>query len=384
MLACATVVAAAYLLILTLLSGRLPLPPASARQVKFDVVVPAHDESAVIARTIESLRTIEWPAERWRLIVVADNCSDDTAQVAARAGAQVIERHDERLRAKGYALEAAFERSLREGWADAIAVVDADSVVSRNLLVAMGARVERGAAAVQAEYGVVNPDSSWRTQLMTIALGCFHGVRSRARERLGLSAGIRGNGWCVTITALATARYQAVSLAEDVEFGARLALAGLRVVYAPEAIVRGEMASTAVAAGPQRRRWEGGRFALIRSLVPPLLSTAIRRRDGVCADVAFDLLFPPLSYIVGLIAVLGVLGLWLSSRGAASGPWLQIAVITALAVAAYVARGWQLSGIGMRGFAALARAPVFMVWRLGLLLRWRTPVDWIRTPRDRR
>src|SRR5580693_8198462 len=103
--------ACTYLLVQTLMSARLPLPPASARQLRFDIVVPAHNEAVGIAHTIANLRQLDWPADRYRILVVADNCNDETAAIAAAAGAHVLERHDETQRGKGYALKFAFQRS---------------------------------------------------------------------------------------------------------------------------------------------------------------------------------------------------------------------------------------------------------------------------------
>ncbi|HUS23497.1 MAG TPA: glycosyltransferase family 2 protein, partial [Candidatus Binatia bacterium] len=211
-----------YLLALTLLSGRARTPSPSTRQLRFDVVVPAHNEQATIGRTVRSLLALDWPRDCYRVLVVADNCTDATAAAARGAGAHVVERVDPERRAKGYALQYAFAISRTLGWAEAVVVVDADSEVSPHLLEAFAARLERGAPAVQARYGVLNPMDSWRTRLITVAKACFHDVRSRARERLALSCGIRGNGWCVPHRTLHRVPYRAFSLAEDVEYGLAL------------------------------------------------------------------------------------------------------------------------------------------------------------------
>src|SRR6185503_643631 len=153
------------------------------------------------------------------------------------AGAYVIERNDSVRRGKGFALQYAFRASHEAAWADAVVVVDADTEVSTNLLEAFATRIEAGADAVQVRYGVLNSEASWRTQLLAVAKACFHDVRSRARERLALSCGLRGNGWCVTHCLLAEIPYEAFSLVEDVEYGITLGLAGYRVHYADEAFV---------------------------------------------------------------------------------------------------------------------------------------------------
>lgn len=264
-----------YLLLLTVLSAKPPPPGRSSGQLRFDVIVPAHDEAAVIERVVASLRGLRWPTDGFRVIVVADNCTDATASLARAAGAQVLERRDSTRRGKGYALELGFQVSRERGWATAVVVIDADSVVSPDLLEAFAARIERAATAVQAHYRVLNAGASWRTRLMSIALASFHQVRSRGRERLQLSCGLRGNGWCVTHRVLREVPYQAFSLAEDIEYGIALGMAGHRVQYADEAGVAAAMVSDGCAAGTQRQRWEGGRFRLIRDKTPALLRAAI-------------------------------------------------------------------------------------------------------------
>jgi cellulose synthase/poly-beta-1,6-N-acetylglucosamine synthase-like glycosyltransferase len=376
------VAACAYLSLLTLLSRRLePMRPRSST-LKFDIVVPAHNEASVIERTVSSLRKIDWPPDRFRILVIADNCTDQTAALARLAGATVLERHDAGLRGKGYALHFAFRSSREQAWADAVIVVDADAEVSSNLLSAFAARIEGGIHAIQAHYGILNPMASWRTRLITIAKASFHIVRSRARERLKLSCGIRGNGWCVTHELLKRVPYQAYSLTEDLEFGIDIGLAGFRVAYADEAHSNAEMVTDEKVASTQRRRWEDGRFQLIRSRTIPLLRAAIRRADSVCLDLALDLMVLPLSYVT--LNVLLLLGASLLAVHWHWAPlaWVWAALACAAGLLAYVLRGWQLSGIGARGVFDLARAPVFLIWKLVLMLRPRTQ-GWVRTDREK-
>ena len=372
----------AYLALLTILSRRLPLPRRSSRQLRFDVVVPAHNEEAGIARTVSSLLAMDWPGSQFRVLVVADNCSDATAAVARGAGAHVLERQDSTLRGKGYALAHAFETSIRDGFATAVVVVDADAEVSENLLEAFAARIERGARAIQAQYGILNPWASWRTRLITVAKGAFHVVRSRARERLRLSCGVRGNGWCVTHELLREVPYRYYSLTEDVEYGIALGVAGCRVEYAGEAHSNADMASSEKNARTQRQRWEKGRFQLVRSTTVPLLRTAVRQRSRICLDLAFDLIVPPLSYLTVNIVLLGVIaGIW-SFWDPRAVFWAWWALACAAALALHVLRGWQLSGTGIRGLTALGHVPGFILWRIWLLLGRKTG-EWVRTERER-
>jgi cellulose synthase/poly-beta-1,6-N-acetylglucosamine synthase-like glycosyltransferase len=376
------VAACAYLLLLTALSQQVaPMIPRS-RALKFDIIVPAHNEASVIERTVASLRKIDWPPDGFRILVIADNCTDQTAALARLAGATVLERQDPGLRGKGYALNFAFRSSREQAWADAVIVVDADAEVSSNLAAAFAARIESGVHAIQAHYGILNPMASWRTRLITIAKASFHIVRSRARESMKLSCGIRGNGWCVTHALLNQVPYQAYSLTEDLEFGIDIGLAGFRVAYADEAHSNAEMVTDEKIAGTQRRRWESGRFQLIRSRTLPLLLAAIRRRDAVCFDLGIDLMVLPLSYVTLNVLLLLSAALVAVYWGLAHFAWVWIALVCAAGLLAYVLRGWQLSGIGARGVFDLARAPAFLIWKVILMLRPGTQ-GWVRTDREK-
>ena len=378
------VAAAAYLAFLALMSRRGPAPPRPGRpETTFDIIVPAHNEEGGIAATVRSLLSIDYPHALFRVVVVADNCTDGTAERASAAGATVLIRHAPAARGKGHALAFAFDHSQREAFADAVVVVDADSVVSPNLLCAFALRFGAGGAALQAYYGVRNAGASWRTRLMHVAFTAFHTVRSLARERMHLSCGLRGNGMAFSQSLLRAVPHHAFSVVEDVEYGIALGLAGIRVHYVGDAQVLGEMCGSERHSRSQRRRWEDGRSALTRQYAWPLLSAAVRRRDLMLFDLAADLLTPPL----GQLVVAATLGLFVCAAARAFGwplhaaPWLW--AIAMAGIVAYVGRAVVLSGAGVRAFLDLARAPFYVVWKLMLLLRLRGTQtrDWVRTRR---
>jgi cellulose synthase/poly-beta-1,6-N-acetylglucosamine synthase-like glycosyltransferase len=374
--------ASLYLLILTLLSGRPRVPSASNRQMRFDIIVPAHNEELVIEAVVRSLKAVDWPEDRFRVVVVADNCTDATATIAGAAGAHVMKRVDQEHRGKGYALDFAFKISRARGWADAVLVVDADAEVSSNILEACACRMERGEKAVQVHYGVSNTNASWRTRLLSIAKASFHIVRSRGRERLGVSCGIRGNGWSVTHDLLDQVPYKAFSLTEDLEYGIDLGAAGTRVAYADEAHSDAEMVSGEKDSRKQRQRWEQGRFQLIKSRTLPLLLQAVRQPSRVCLDLALDLMVLPVSYVYLNVGLLLVLSLWAASQYPTLVPWVWVSVACAFSLIIYVLRGWQLSGAGLRGLLDLGRAPFFLAWKLVVMLRGGSSKEWVRTKRE--
>jgi cellulose synthase/poly-beta-1,6-N-acetylglucosamine synthase-like glycosyltransferase len=375
---------ALYLGSLALLSRSLGAVASSPPRTKFDVVVPAHDEERGIAATVASLKAVDYPAEMRRIVVVADNCSDATAARAGEAGAVVIERKDEVKRGKGYALAEAFARSLADRSVDAVVVVDADTHVAPNLLRAFDARFQGGATAVQADYCVANRRASWRTRLMHIGFTLFHDVRSRARERMGASAGLRGNGMAFATSLLREVPHEAFTIVEDVEYGIRIGLAGHRVHYAGEAEVFGEMPATGAASRSQRQRWEMGRWLLVRRHAAHLLAEAWRRRSLVLGDLAADLLVPPLSYLVLAVVAGSAAAAGMFVTGLA--PWWALLPwgLAVLALAAYVIRGVWLARVGPRVFLDVFCVPFYMVWKIAVSMR-RAPArkgEWVRTTRE--
>jgi 1,2-diacylglycerol 3-beta-glucosyltransferase len=375
--------ASGYLFALTLRSRRSVPAAYGAPRTRFHVIVPAHDESAGIAQTVRSLLAVDYPRDLFEVVVVADNCSDDTASRARAAGARVLERFDDGQKGKGYALAHAFAASVADPRVQAVVVVDADTVVSPNLLRAFDARIRAGASAVQADYAVRNPDAGWRTRLMAIAFGMFHVVRSSGRESAGVSCGLRGNGMCFTTALLDEVPHDAFSVVEDLEYGIRLGERGHRVHYAGEAHVYGEMVASEKASRSQRARWEGGRLQMARQHAVPLLRRALKERNLLLADLAADLLVPPLSLLVAAT----VTGMTASAVLAVvtRRPNLGLVLFGASGVflVAYAARGWQVSGTGARGLASLGYAPVYMAWKASLRLRptRKAPSAWVRTTR---
>lgn len=372
-----------YLFLLTLCSGSLLVPPATVPRLKFLFIVPAHNESAVIERTVRSLRAVDYPETLRRIVVIADNCSDDTAALARAAGAEVRERFSDSERGKGFALGFGYRGALDEGWADAVVVIDADTEVTPNLLQAFAARIESGAQALQAYSGALNPHVNWRTRLVTIAMTLMHRVRSRGREHLGLSCGVRGNGMCFVLPLLARVPHNAYSIVEDLEYSVQLGYAGVRIVCVDEAEVLAEMVSTNTAAESQRRRWENGRADFRRSHGWPLLKAAIQRRDPVLLELALDVYTPPqASVVLALLALLALAGgLW--ALGVAT-VWALLPPVLAMAfLVAHILRGVALSGLGLQGWLDLAFAPGYVLWKLLLKLRGNPAKEgWVRTTRE--
>lgn len=364
------------LLLLTLaaLFYREPASKRSTEGLRLAVIVPAHNERLHIERCIGSLADAARGVDA-ELIVIADNCEDETADLAGGAGARVLVRTDPERRGKGYALDFAFSRLLPEGF-DAFVVVDADSVVSDNLLAEIAAQMAVGADAVQARYTTLNADASLRTRLMNLALMAFNVLRPRGRAALGLSAGILGNGFALSAETLRAVPYGAASVVEDLEYHLLLVEAGRRVRFADRAWVKADMPTGGRGSRTQRARWEGGRLRMIRSHVPSLLRQTIAGRRRLL-EPALDLLLLPLSLHVTLLFVALLVPVGLARTYGLAG----LAV-----VALHVLVAVRVGGGGLRELGVLAIAPFYVLWKLALLpaitRTGGSRAAWVRTDRE--
>lgn len=364
------------LLLLTvggLLPARGPRPGARFGG-RLAVVVPAHDEAEGIAACVASVRSAAAALTGVEVVVVADNCSDDTAARADAAGARVLERVDPVRRGKGYALSFAFDTLLGEG-VDAVVVVDADSLVAPGALVELSAWLADGAAAVQARYGVANPGAGLRPRLMGVALMAFNVLRPRGRARWGLSAGILGNGFALTAATLRAVPYDAHSVVEDLEYHLRLVRSGRRVAFADRATVLATMPIGGRGVRTQRARWEGGRLRMIRETGPGLLA-AVAAGSWRLLEPLLELLLLPLAWHV-LLLVLALALPWAPGRLCAAAGLLVVAL--------HVLAGIAVGGGGWRDLAALAAAPFYVAWKVALMpaiaRASRRDSDWVRTER---
>ena len=351
-------------------------PCEAKRSFRLAVVVPAHNEELNIARCVASLQAADDSGIDLLIAVIADNCSDRTAVMAAAAGARVLVRNDASQRGKGYALDFAFRQLLPEAH-HAFAVVDADSEVSPNFARAMAAIFEGEGDAAQCRYVVRNSGDSIRTRLMNVALLGFNVLRPRGRDRLGLSAGIYGNGFALSADTLRAVPYTAASVVEDLEYHLALARTGRRVAFADSACVYGDMPVAGDGVKTQRARWEGGRFRMIASQTPGLTGEILRGKWRL-VEPLLDLILLPLAFHATLLLIAAASPWWLP-RG------LGLAGLAVIAL--HLCAAIRVGGGGLRDLAVLGAAPFYVAWKVALLPRLfrasRSNTAWVRTARAR-
>jgi len=348
---------------------------------KIAVVIPAHNEEAGITATVASVQRCHYPASAFEVMVIADNCTDRTADLAQAAGATVWVRTDPVRRGKGQALDWFLRQWGEASQTYAItALIDADTIVAPEFLPEIAASLAHPEVqVVQGFYGVANPQENWRTALATAALCVFHHLRPAGRNRLGGSAGLKGNGMAFRTSLLRQYGWPAHSIVEDLEFSLQLLQDHILVHYNPDAAVYGEMARTSQQAGVQRHRWEGGRWQMVRTYAPLLLRQWWRERQPALLDGFLDLATPPLALLVAATGGLWLLGMQLCPDQAFVAGWCL------LGLAAYVLTGLWQKKAPVRVWLALVAAPVFILWKLPIhlasLVR-RSATAWQRTPRQ--
>jgi 1,2-diacylglycerol 3-beta-glucosyltransferase len=379
-----------YLAILSVLAfvvRRRSFPLHRDQGRRFAIIVPAHNEEFTVGRTLESFLRLNYPRDLVTVVVVADNCSDNTEEAARRGGAEVLVRTDAEKRGKGYALRWAMDQLLERTPAfDALVVIDADSEADPEFLNAVDRALASGARVVQCSDMVRPQPGAWSSELTRVGFTLYNHARPLGRAAFGGSAGLRGNGMCFAASVLREHPWDAFSRAEDLEYGLRLLLDGVRVVFAPDARVYATMPVDSKNAETQRARWEGGRLPLIRRYAGPLVRRALLRGWIVHADALIDLVTPALVNMLALAlsfavvnAVLWFAGVWGAELFA--GLWLVAAVLGIV----HLFAGLAASGADRGQYAVLLSLPKFVLWKFALYLklaRGSRETSWIRTTRE--
>ncbi len=357
--------------------------PQASAQTRFALLIPAHDEEVVLSTLLESLAQLTYPKELYRVYVIADNCTDKTAELARQyEGTQVYERFDQEKRGKGYALNWMWQQ-LEESQQvyDASIVLDADSVVNPMFLQMFDRELVHGAHVLQACHTVLNVTELPSTALRWVALTLVNHIRPLGRNGLGCSATLTGNGMCFSHDILQRHPWQAFGLTEDYQYYLTLVQHGERVSYVPEALVRSQMPVTFKQMRTQDVRWEAAAPQQSSWRIAwQLLRTGLRTRSIVRLEAVAELLTPTLSMLVAacLLSVAVSLLLW-SPLAMLCGLLLVGGVVYYIGTAFYLLRAPSFV------YKALLHAPGFVLWKLWVVVvlsrSSKHTKEWVRTAR---
>ncbi len=367
--------------IAALFPSRLTKWQTVALQPRIDVLVPAHNEAAGIVATLKTL--LPQLTAQDRLVVVADNCDDETAAVARAAGATVIERQEPERRGKGYALDYGLQFIAADP-PEVVVVVDADCFVHPGTIDRLARLAATIARPVQATY-LLSQSANPRPKdvVSMLAFLVKNLVRPRGLDRLGQPCLLTGSGMAFPWSVIRKASLAGSNIVEDVQLGLDLAIAGHAPVFCSDAKVTGLLPQQQHAAKSQRTRWEHGQLQTLLTQIPRLLGASVRQKRFELLAITLDLCVPPLSLLVMMWAAAMGGALLVGALGASWIPTILLAM-EGLLITISIVGAWVKFGRGDLPIMTLLAVPLYILWKIPLYFAFliRPQKKWIRTERD--
>lgn len=351
------------------------------QRARVAVLVPAHNESAIILATLNSIGAQLLDGDR--LLVVADNCTDDTAALARSAGAEVVERSNDQLRGKGYALDFGV-RHLANDAPDVVIIIDADCQVGEGAIEHLALSCIGFARPVQALYLMHAPTGSGlKVRIGEFAWRVKNLVRPRGWARIGLPCQLMGTGMAFDWRDLVLIDLASGHLVEDLKMGLDFCRNGKPPLFCPDAQVSSYFPTSDEGLSTQRKRWEHGHLGVLLGEAPKLVAQSFARRNWNLLAMTMDLLVPPLALLA--LASGAIFGLsWLACLlfGIWAPALIASGAITILGATVLLA--WGRFCRGLISFSVLLYAPFYAVKKIPLYLGFliKRQVEWVRSKRD--
>ena len=334
-------------------------------RIRFGIIIPAHNESKLIGRTLEKLQAVDYPQELYEVIVVADNCDDNTEEVVHRHGVTCWQRRDPVNRGKGNVLKWVFPRLLESGTHEAYVVIDADTHLENDFLQRINHHFCKGAKVVQGYSQVRHPERSPMESLAFLGFSLNRNLRYRGRSRLGWTSNLMGTGMCFLREVIQEHGWNTTSMVEDIEYEMMLHLHGIRVLFAYDARINVELHKSVGQSKGQRTRWDMGKFEVRNTYLPKLLKEGVRKRDISYFDSAMELLLPPFSLLcVIVLAFCGLFALF-GYHGVNLNFYIYLALFSSLVL--YILTGLITAKAKSKVYWSLLYAPVFVLWRFWII-----------------
>jgi cellulose synthase/poly-beta-1,6-N-acetylglucosamine synthase-like glycosyltransferase len=263
--------------------------PHARPNSKMAIIIPAHNESSNLRATVEICQNLDYPKELYGIYIIADNCSDDTVEIARNMQVHVLERNDLSGIGKGFALQWAFDQLLKKDY-DAFIVLDADCIIDKDALLYFNNYLLMGFQVLQANYRVKNPDDSLISYVLAIGNYIENNFFYRPKFHTGLSVLLRGTGMVFTREILEKYPWQAHSLAEDTDYSLLLIRNGIKIKFLDKINVFTDMPVNLGQLQVQRIRWAAGNFQLWRQEAFKLIAEGLRKRKLILVDTGFTML----------------------------------------------------------------------------------------------
>ena len=277
-------------------------PIIKDKKHKFMAIIPAHNEAGVVANLIESLKNQEYDKNLLDIYVIADNCTDNTAEIARNAGAIVYERFDETKKTKGFALQWFLNKKVEDGSDyDAFCVFDADNIVMPDFIEQMNKKLCQGEEIVQGYRDIKNPTDSWISAGYAIFYWTMNRFYHLARYNVGLSPLINGTGFMVKMDIVREEGWNTKTLTEDIEFSLKSIAKGRKLGWAVDAKVYDEQPIGFKQSWSQRSRWTVGHLQCVRYYTVDLLKGIAKNKTLMNFDGFLYILGIPMMLITFLL-----------------------------------------------------------------------------------
>lgn len=381
-IAASPVIAMYAVFINEVLLGLFPLrgdavPPG--KNIRTIVMIPAHNEASGIAGTLERLRSVLPSAAD--ILVVADNCSDDTAETARASGFEVVERSDPARRGKGFALDYG-RAHLANSPPDCVMILDADCIPDAGTIERLAAAALRHGRPVQAVNLMrAGPDAGPIVQISNFAFMIKNLVRQRGLVRAGGPAMLTGTGMAFPWPIFERLSLASSNIVEDLAVTVELTRKGVR----PLLVESGRVWSNAATTNDtltQRTRWEHGFVGTAVKHALPSIAAGIGKGQLASLRLGLHLLVPPLALLfsVGLLLLVGLV--MLAALGANAAPAVALTALMGASLFLLLIAWWR-EGRALLSFAALSRIPVYVLWKIPVYLKLLrgAETEWVRTKR---
>ena len=367
--------------VIALRSQRHVRQPLKASRPTIAIIVPAHNEALGLPDTILSIQPQLTLQDR--LVIVADNCSDHTAEVARSHGAIVLERFNEDERGKGFALDFGMQY-LKENPPEVVMIIDADCVVSEQLIDSIARQCASLQRPIQANYIMRFPmQGGVKQQVTEFAWLVKNTVRPMGYGYLGLPCQLMGTGMAFLWDDLSKCHLANGHLVEDMKLGLDLASLGKAPYFDATVSVNSYFPTSEQGIASQRLRWEHGHLSLIFKEFPHYLRIALKQRNFMLLAQVFDLAIPPLALL--LMVALGIWGLsLLASLIFNSWTFVTIMTISLFALGFGILIAWYCFARSIISFNTLLMAPVVLLMKVHVYLKFvvSRQVNWVRSKRD--
>ncbi len=366
---------------LALIPERKYIDQSPQNESSVAILIPAHNEALVIGTTLKIL--LKQLNQGDRLIVIADNCDDETIAIAQQLQVEVLPRNNTQEKGKGYALDYGL-KYLANSPPDLVIFVDADCIVEPGTIRKIAEKAQALQRPVQAVYLMEKPANPTSKDIIsTLAFRVKNLVRPYGLSQLGFPCLLTGTGMAFPWDILQSVSLASGNIVEDMQLGIDLAIAGYAPILAKDTQVIGRLPQQQQAATVQRKRWEHGHIQTLLTQIPQLLKAAFTQKRFDLIAIALDLSVPPLSLLVGIWFLLTISAFSIGLLGSSWLPFL-LTTIEGLLLSLAIITAWVKFAPPDLPISNLLAIPFYILWKIPLYLSFliKPQKKWIRTERD--